>query len=244
MAINKNSTSYTISFAVVLVVICGGFLAFLSSSLKARQTANVKNEKRQYILSAAGAYDISVLKKMEQSEIESIFNEAVDSKILDFNGKVVEGEAFDIDIVKEYKTTIGKEKTRKYPLFVYKNQDDTKYVIPMAGNGLWGPVWGFIAINSDKNTIVDVVFDHKSETPGLGAKITDPSFTDLFTNSPKHIVTKEGVYKGVNVVKGGVKNPEHEINAIAGATITSKGVGKMLQEGFKPYALAWELIKK
>ena len=244
MAINKNSTSYTISFAVVLVVICGGFLAFLSSSLKARQTANVKNEKRQYILSAAGAYDISVLKKMEQSEIESIFNEAVDSKILDFNGKVVEGEAFDIDIVKEYKTTIGKEKARKYPLFVYKNQDDTKYVIPMAGNGLWGPVWGFIAINSDKNTIVDVVFDHKSETPGLGAKITDPSFTDLFTNSPKHIVTKEGVYKGVNVVKGGVKNPEHEINAIAGATITSKGVGKMLQEGFKPYALAWELIKK
>jgi len=244
MAINKNSTSYTISFAVVLVVICGGFLAFLSSSLKARQTANVKNEKRQYILSAAGAYDISVLKKMEQSEIESIFDEAVDSKILDFNGKIVEGEAFDIDIVKEYKTTIGKEKERKYPLFVYKNQDDTKYVIPMAGNGLWGPVWGFIAINSDKNTIVDVVFDHKSETPGLGAKITDPSFTDLFTNSPKHIVTKEGVYKGVNVVKGGVKNPEHEINAIAGATITSKGVGKMLQEGFKPYALAWELIKK
>jgi len=244
MAINKNSTSYTISFAVVLVVICGGFLAFLSSSLKARQTANVKNEKRQYILSAAGAYDISVLKKMEQSEIESIFDEAVDSKILDFNGKIVEGEAFDIDIVKEYKTTIGKEKERKYPLFVYKNQDDTKYVIPMAGNGLWGPVWGFIAINSDKNTIVDVVFDHKSETPGLGAKITDPSFTDLFTNSPKHIVTREGVYKGVNVVKGGVKNAEHEINAIAGATITSKGVGKMLQEGFKPYALAWELIKK
>lgn len=244
MAVNKNKTSYTISFAVVLVVVCGGFLAFLSSTLKARQTANVKNEKRQYILSAAGAYDISELKKMDQSKVENIFNEYVDSKILDFNGKVIEGEAFDIDIVKEYKTTIGKEKSRKYPLFVYTTKEETKYVIPMAGNGLWGPVWGFIAIDSDKNTIADVVFDHKSETPGLGAKITDPSFTDLFTNSPKHIVTKEGIYKGIKVVKGGVKNPEHEINAIAGATITSKGVGKMMQEGFKPYALAWDLIKK
>ena len=244
MAVNKNKTSYTISFAVILVVVCGGFLAFLSSTLKARQTANVKNEKRQYILSAAGAYDISVLKKMDQSEIENIFNEAVKSKILDFNGKVIEGEAFDIDIVKEYKTTIGKEKSRKYPLFVYTKKGETKYVIPMAGNGLWGPVWGFIAIDSDKNTIADVVFDHKSETPGLGAKITDASFTNLFTNSPKHIVTKDGIYKGVKVVKGGVKNPEHEINAIAGATITSKGVGKMLEDGFKPYALAWDLIKK
>ncbi len=244
MAVNKNNTSYTIIFAVILVVICGGFLAFLSSSLKARQTANIKNEKRQYILSAAGAYDISVLKKMDQSEIENIFNQAVNSKILDFNGNVIEGDAFDIDIVKEYKTTIGKEKSRRYPLFIYTEKEETKYVIPMAGNGLWGPVWGFIAIESDKNTIADVVFDHKSETPGLGAKITDPSFTNLFTNSPKHIVTESGVYKGVNVVKGGVKNPEHEINAIAGATITSKGVGKMLQEGFKPYALAWDLIKE
>ncbi len=244
MAVNKNSTSYTITFAVILVVICGGWLAFLASSLKLQQTANVKNEKRQYILSAAGAYEISALKKMEQSEIEKIFNAAVDSRILDYNGKILKGEAFDIDIVKEYKTTIGKEKSRKYPLFIYTKNGQTKYVIPMAGNGLWGPVWGFIAIASDKNTIADVVFDHKSETPGLGAKITDASFTSLFTNSPKHIVTKDGIYKGVKVVKGGVKNPEHEINAIAGATITSKGVGKMLEDGFKPYALAWDLIKK
>ncbi len=244
MAVNKNSTSYTITFAVILVVICGGWLAFLASSLKVQQTANVKNEKRQYILSAVGAYDIAALKGMGQSEVETIFNDAVTSKILDVNGNVIEGKAFDIDIVKEYKATIGQENIRKYPLFTYTKDGVSKYVIPMAGNGLWGPVWGFIAIDSDKNTIADVVFDHKSETPGLGAKITETSFTSLFTNSPKHIVTKDGIYKGVKVVKGGVKNPEHEINAIAGATITSKGVGKMLEGGFKPYALAWNLIKK
>ena len=245
MAVNKNSTSYTITFAVILVVICGGWLAFLASSLKEQQTANVENEKRQYILSAAGAYDIAALKGMAQAEVKEIFEASVKSKVLDVNGKVLEGvDAFGINIVKEYKATIGQENIRKYPLFTYTKEGVSKYVIPMAGNGLWGPVWGFIAIGSDKNTIADVVFDHKSETPGLGAKITETSFTSLFTNSPKHIVTKNGTYKGVKVVKGGVKNPEHEINAIAGATITSKGVGKMLEGGFKPYALAWDLIKK
>jgi Na+-transporting NADH:ubiquinone oxidoreductase subunit C len=252
MAVNKNSTSYTITFAVILVVICGGWLAFLASSLKVQQTANVKNEKRQYILSAVGAYDIAALKEMKQAEVETIFNDAVTSQVFNVNGNVITNEengdtitAFGIDIVKEYKATIGEEGKRKYPLFTYVDKNGaSKYVIPMAGNGLWGPVWGFIAIDSDKNTIADVVFDHKSETPGLGAKITETSFTSLFTNSPKHIVTKDGIYKGVKVVKGGIKNPEHEINAIAGATITSKGVGKMLEGGFKPYALAWDLIKK
>jgi len=244
MAVNKNSTSYTITFAVILVVLCGGWLAYLSSSLKKQQTANVKNEKRQFILSAAGAYDIATLKEMKQSEVKEIFEAAVKSQVFDVKGNVIEGEvAFDIDIVKEYKTTIGEAEKRRYPLFTYTKDGISKYVVPMAGNGLWGPVWGFIAIGADKNTIAAVVFDHKSETPGLGAKITEEAFTSSFTDSPKHIVDKYGKYIGIKVVKGGVKTPEHEIDAIAGATITSKGVGNMLEGGFKPYALAWNLVK-
>jgi len=244
MAVNKNSTSYTITFAVILVVLCGGWLAFLASSLKKQQTANVQNEKRQFILSAAGAYDIAELKGMKQTEVADIFEATVKSKVLNVNGEILEGvDAFGIDIVKEYKATIGEEGKRKYPLFTYTKDGTSKYVIPMAGNGLWGPVWGFIAIGADKNTIAGVVFDHKSETPGLGAKITEDSFTSLFTDSPKHIVDKNGKYVGIKVVKGGVKKPEHEIDAIAGATITSKGVGNMLEGGFKPYALAWDLVK-
>lgn len=245
MAVNKNSTSYTITFAVILVAFCGAWLAFLATSLKEKQTKNIDNEKRQFILSSAGAYTMDSLKTMEQPVVEKLFDGSITGQVFNNKGEVVDSvEAFDIDIVKEYKSTLGdKESQRRYPLFTYSANGVTKYIIPMAGNGLWGPVWGFIALNEDKVTIDGVVFDHKSETPGLGAKITDPVFTDKFFATPKKIIDKNGNYAGVKVVKGTVKKPAHEIDAIAGATITSKGVGKMLEGGFKPYALAWGLIK-
>lgn len=244
MAVNKNSTSYTIIFAIILVVVSGAGLASLSTALKPIQKANVENEKRQFILSAAGFASMDSLKTMTKGRIDTIFSESISEKVFDFNGNEIEGiKAFDIDIVKEYKSTKNDPTIRKYPLFIFKNGITEKYIVPMAGNGLWGPIWGFIALGADKNTIEGVVFDHKGETPGLGAKIAEAPFQDLFTASPKKIM-KDGKYVSINVVKGGLKDPEHEIDAIAGATITSNGVGQMLRAGFKPYMLGLGLLEK
>jgi len=243
MAINKNTTTYTVSFAVILVCICGALLAFLATQLKDLQQSNVSNEKRQFILSAAGFESLENLKKLEKSKIEKMFSESVTSNVYDFEGVLIEGEdAFLIDIVKEFKATKNEPKIRRYPVFTCVNGLDTSYVIPMAGNGLWGPVWGFAALGSDQNTITGIVFDHKSETPGLGAKITDKSFVDMFTSKPKTVM-KGDKYMGLKVVKGGLKEPNHEVDAIAGATITSNGVSAMLKSAFKPYMKAWEKIK-
>ncbi len=243
MAINKNSTGYTIRFSIVLVAICGALLALLATSLKDSQQKNVANEKRQFILSAAGFASMDSLKKLEKADIEKIFTESVTSNVYNYEGNLIEGEnAFTIDIVKEYKATKNEPKTRKYPVFTYINGSDTSYVIPMAGNGLWGPVWGFAALGADQNTITGIVFDHKSETPGLGAKIAEKSFMDMFTSSTK-MVMKGDKYMGLKVVKGGLKEPNHEVDAIAGATITSNGVSTMLRAGFKPYMKAWNKIK-
>lgn len=243
MAINKNTTSYTVSFAVVLVCICGALLAFLATQLKEPQQANVANEKRQFILSAAGFASIDSLKSLKKSEIEKIFEKSVTSVVYNFNGEPIDGEnAFSIDIVKEFKATKNEPKIRRYPVFTCINGNDTSYVIPMAGNGLWGPVWGFAALGADQNTISGIVFDHKSETPGLGAKITESSFQNMFTDTPK-MVMKKDKYMGIKVVKGGLKEPDHQVDAIAGATITSNGVSAMLKSAFKPYMKAWEKIK-
>ena len=243
MAINKNSTGYTIRFSIVLVAICGALLALLATSLKDSQQKNIANEKRQFILSAAGFASMDSLKKLEKADIEKIFTESVTSNVYNYEGNLIEGEnAFTIDIVKEYKATKNEPKTRKYPVFTYINGSDTSYVIPMAGNGLWGPVWGFAALGADQNTITGIVFDHKSETPGLGAKIAEKSFMDMFTSSTK-MVMKGDKYMGLKVVKGGLKEPNHEVDAIAGATITSNGVSTMLRAGFKPYMKAWNKIK-
>ncbi|MFT6715574.1 MAG: Na+-transporting NADH:ubiquinone oxidoreductase subunit C [Saprospiraceae bacterium] len=243
MAINKNSTGYTMLFAVILVVICGAGLAMLATSLKELQQSNVANEKRQFILSAAGYASIDELKEMEKEEVEKIFNDSFTNQVFDKDGKVIEGaDAFSIDIVKEYKATKRDIDSRKYPVFHYKNGDVERHIIPMAGNGLWGPIWGFIALGKDMNTVEGVVFDHKSETPGLGSKIADAPFTDMFTNTPKKIMNGDK-YVSINVVKGGVKDPEHQVDAIAGATITSNGVGAMLRGGFTPYMKAFGLLK-
>lgn len=244
MAINKNSTSYTVTFAIVLVTVCGALLAILATSLKDLQNANVANEKRQFILAAAGAYTMDELKEMNQSQVSEIFEKSVSQEVFNTNGETLDGvSAFDIDIVKEFKSTKNDVSLRRYPMFTYSDGSLTKYVIPMAGNGLWGPIWGYVALGKDKNTIAGVVFDHKSETPGLGAKIADDDFESLFTATEKKIMN-DGKYVAVNVVKGGVKAPNHEVDAIAGATITSNGVGAMLRSGFKPYMKAFGFLSK
>lgn len=244
MAVNKNSVGYTVGFAVVLVVLCGSILASLAQFTKKPYQENVANEKRQFILSAAGFASMDSLKTLEKSDIEKIFNETVTEAVYDFDGKNIDGvSAFKIDIVKEYKSTKNEPKNRKYPVFTYSNEGVTKYIIPMAGNGLWGPIWGFCALGADQNTIEGIVFDHKSETPGLGAKIAEKPFQDLFTATPK-MVMKGNQYMGIKVVKGGLKDPNHQIDAIAGATITSNGVGAMMKKAFLPYMLAWGKVSK
>ncbi len=242
MAVNKNSTGYTVTFAVVLVTICGALLASLATALKPAQQANVANEKRQFILSAAGFASMDSLKTLSKKQIEEIFNSSVTQEVVDFNGDVLDGAvAFSIDIVKEYKSTKNEPKARKYPYFTYSNGDVKKYIIPMAGNGLWGPVWGFCALGKDQKTIDGIVFDHKSETPGLGAKIKDDFFQDAFVGK---MVMKGNQYMGVKVVKGGLKDPNHQVDAIAGATITSNGVGAMMKKAFLPYMKAWGKVSK
>ena len=244
MAFDKNSTGYTIGFAVALVAISGALLAFLSVSLKEAQTSNIDNEKRAFILSAAGAFTMEESKAMSKAQISEIYETKVSSKVIAFDGKLVEGkEAFDIDIVKEFKATKATPEQRMYPYFEYNDGSTVKYIVPMAGNGLWGPVWAYVALENDQNTITGIVFDHKSETPGLGAEITSPSFISKFIDYPKQIVDEKGAYKSVSIIKGGDPTTKHEIDAIAGATITSKGVSTMLKEAFIPYMKYWGKIQ-
>ena len=228
-----------------------GAIAFLmiscerySTQLKPYQNVdNIANEKRQFILSTAGFESLDSLKNMKKSEIKKIFKNHVTSKVYDFEGNEIEGEnAFLIDVVKEFKASKNNPEHRRYPVFIYVNQNDTSYVIPMAGNGLWGPVWGFVALGKDKNTVSGVAFDHKSETKGFGAEISEKSFQDMFTANPK-MVMKEDKYMGLKVVKGGLKYPDHEVDAISGATITSNGVSMMLKNVFMPYMKAWKKLK-
>ena len=137
----------------------------------------------------------------------------------------------------KYGEVVKKEVTIGDGLMLYDCQVDgkQKYVVPVRGMGLWGPIWGYVALDEDKNTVYGAYFNHESETAGLGAEIKDSrAWQDQFRG--KKVFAADGETVAIAVKKkADVKNPESECDAVTGATLTSDGVSLMLQESFAKY---------
>ncbi|MFT5754912.1 MAG: Na+-transporting NADH:ubiquinone oxidoreductase subunit C, partial [Flavobacterium sp.] len=144
---------------------------------------------------------------------------------------------FKVDLKEELAKPIDKQ---TYPLYVAEQDGESFYIIPLRGAGLWDAIWGYVALDSDMNTVKGAVFDHKGETPGLGAEITQKWFQDRFVG--KKIRNESGKIVGVEVVKS---NPTpNDVDAISGATITSNGVSDMIAERLTHYQNYFDKLKK
>lgn len=244
MAINKESNAYTIIFAIIMVVIVGGLLAFIASSLKPIQQANAMNEKKQNILQATGFMEKSSVTR-ETAAVD--FEKYVVRRItIGFDGTIKSDkkgtdkvdvsdklDAFNIDMRKEY-SNVKDKKQRNYPIFVCEKDGKTIYVLSCSGKGLWDDVWGYIGLDSDGKTIKCTVFDHKGETPGLGSVIAESKFQDGFLN--KKIADENGTYKPIMVVKPGQPlDNDQKVDGLSGATFTAKGVDEMMARNFEVY---------
>jgi len=150
----------------------------------------------------------------------------------------METEAFNVDLKKQFKNKDLAEEDKKYPLFICNVDHNTYYVAPVSGKGLWAAVWGYISLDSLGNTVTGAVFDHTSETPGLGAEITQDFFEDRFLG--KHI-NKDGKYSPIEVKKPGIPETDYHVDGISGGTFTSVGVEDMMNETLKVY---YTYIKK
>lgn len=224
---NRNSNAYTFIFAIIIVTIIAGLLAFTATSLKPLQAINVKAEKMQNILGTIGVTGVS----REDAEVE--FNEYIKEELALKNDGTVDKttKAFNIGLKNEIKKD---SEEQRYPLYVAKKDGETFYVVPLYGAGLWDAIWGYIALASDKNTIVGANFGHKGETPGLGAEITTDWFQDQFIG--KKILDESNNFVSVTAVKGGAKvDDDHGVDAISGGTITSNGVSDMIDERLSNY---------
>lgn len=211
---NKNSNTYIIIYSVVMVVIVAVLLAVTSLSLQERQNANRLNEKKQSILTSLSATDRA-------------YEGYISEYAIDKDGNKIEG----IDVFKQMEDLKGSFEDGIYPIF---EAQDGCVVVPVTGSGLWGPIWGYVALENDMTTIAGVVMDHSGETPGLGAEIA----------TPKHQATYKGkqIFKGdefvsVKLRKGGAteENKAHEVDAISGGTKTSDGVSAMLENSLRNY---------
>jgi Na+-transporting NADH:ubiquinone oxidoreductase subunit C len=234
MAINTEKNSYTIAFAVVMVVIVGSLLAFVSSTLKEQISTNERFEKMQNILYAMGVNnnDESSVVFIPTSEVQTQFETYITQQFVIQNGQVTEDpEAYLIDLKREEAS-----ENPRLPLFVGEKDGKKYYIVPMRGKGLWDAIWGFVSVD-DQKVIQGAYFDHKGETPGLGANIKMRYFMDDFIGES---IEKNGAIVGVTVAKGN-NDPvnedkyDNEVDALAGATITGNGLSAMLSTSLKKY---------
>ena len=179
---NTNSNSYTIIYASIMVVIVAFLLAFVSSSLKEKQYQNVEQDTKKQILAALNVYDV----KDVNAEYDKYVKE---DDLMQADGSLVKNDAA---FQTSYKGEIANGRLH---VFVCDVDGQTKYVLPIYGAGLWGPIWGYIALNDDKDTVYGVYFSHQGETPGLGAEITTTKFQDQFLG--KHVMENGTVALGV-----------------------------------------------
>jgi Na+-transporting NADH:ubiquinone oxidoreductase subunit C len=227
----RQSNTYIVIYAAVLTIVCGGLLAFASEGLKERQQANVDKEQKYNILS-------TVVTIPEGADVDALYDKRVRAFVINYNGEVQQGKnPKEINVAAEYKKA---PKERLLPVYEFVSESDpnkiTNVVLPVYGYGLWNNISGYIAVESDLNTLKGVKFQHVGETPGLGARISDDEAI------PQRYVGKK-IFEGDNLVSITMMKGEgndwskdpHKVDGMSGATLTAKGVNNMLSDYFTCY---------
>ena len=215
---NRDSNAYTFLFAALMVLVVASSLAFTATSLKDKQNENVRKEKMQNILSTIGI-------STDRDKAEGLYNQYITQELaLIADGSADESvNAFKVEMATETKKPLEQQ---RFPLYIAEVEEAKYYIVPLRGAGLWDAIWGYIALEDDMTTIKGAVFDHKGETAGLGAEITQDWFQNRFVG--EKIFNQAGELVGINVSKTnndpkGLDKDDHEVDAISGATITGTG---------------------
>lgn len=223
--LDTNGNAYTIIYASVMVIIVAFLLAFVASSLKPTQDANVVNDVKNQILTSLN---------IESNDVEGDFQKIVKDMIIK-DGELVEYDG-------DFKTSYSQElKDGNLHLFVATLEDgSTKYIVPMVGRGLWGGLWGYVALDDDFKTVYGTYFSHEGETAGLGALIAERKFQTSFIG--KKLFADDENSVALTVVKSGqAKGDINKVDGVTGATLTSKGVAEMVTTGLQRYVDAFKV---
>jgi Na+-transporting NADH:ubiquinone oxidoreductase subunit C len=241
MAKFTDKNSYTILFAIIMVLVVGSLLAGVAQGLRGKISENERFEKQQNILYAMGVNDndgAGSVTFVPTKDVEATFHKYIKKQLVIQGDDVTENEnAYLIDIKKEEShASADPNYKRKLPLFIGEKDGVTYYIIPMRGKGLWDAIWGYVSL--DKDLVVEgIFFDHKGETPGLGANIKERFFMDDFKGEQ---IMDGDAFVGISVAKGNNdplndRKDDQKVDALAGATITGNGVTAMIKKDVAQY---------
>jgi Na+-transporting NADH:ubiquinone oxidoreductase subunit C len=226
-------------YAAGLTIVCGGLLALASEGLKDRQQANIELERKSNILS-------TVLKLDKSVDVATVYNRRIRDYVVDYRGNVVEGvDAASVNIEAEYKKNPA---DRLLPVYEFLDENNPEVIqsviVPVYGFGLWDKIWGYVALQSDLNTIQGVVFQHKGETPGLGARIASEEIQNRYRGKKIFEGTE---LVSVEMMKGegmDYSDDPHKVDGMSGATLTAKGVNNMLRDYLVSYKNYFDKLKQ
>ncbi len=236
MSDNNRILLFTLTMTTIVALVLGG----LFYGLKGMADRNEAVFNKRAILAAVSNYLPKAVDELSDDDVQAVFDNSIQQKVILPDGSISEEDIADqVDLSQERKKPVDR---RKYPMFIYNDGEEDFYIMSIRGNGLWDEIWGNVALKSDLATIAGVSFDHKGETPGLGAEIKDnPKFAAQFEDH--RIYDYNGTYTSVIVRKGGARDPLYEVDGISGATVTADGVTEMLNKGIAAYRPYLERIK-
>lgn len=220
------SNRYTFIFSIVMVVIVASLLSLAATVLQPAQQRNLEIEKKKSMLESIR------IPATRENAMELYDKYIRESLVLNSSGEIIKGiDAFNVVLKNEQKKALEQQ---SLPLFrALTDNGDAVIILPVEGKGLWGPINGYISLKQDMNTIYGVTFDHKGETPGLGAEINTTDFEIMFRDKK---LFDDREFVSVKVLKGGADPDDiHGVDAISGGTITSKGLEKMLYDCLSKY---------
>lgn len=246
-----HSTNQIIRFVLIMTSLVALVLSLMYTGLKGTHELNEAIYAKKAILAAVQNKLGIDASSLPVEEVQEIFDSSIKQEVYDMKGNLLTpaqveasgykgGLAENVDINKEAKKP---ESERILPMYKFKDGDNEFTILSVQGKGLWDVIWGNIALEKDMKTIAGVDFDHKGETPGLGAEIKDnKAWKKQFVG--KSIYDAAGNFTGVAVIKGGAKEPTWQVDGISGATITADGVGEMLKRGLNYYGPVLDKMKK
>lgn len=235
----RQSNLYILLYAAGITIVCGGLLALASEGLKERQQANIELERKANILS-------TVMNIEDGVNVAEVYNKRVKSYVVDFNGNIVDGvDAASVNVEAEYKKAPEKRLLPVYEFRSESNPDKLEFiVVPVHGFGLWDKIWGYVALQADLNTVQGVIFQHKGETPGLGARIASEEIQSRYRGKK---VFEGNELVSVVMMKGegfDYSDDPHKVDGMSGATLTGKGVNNMLKDYLSCYVNYFNKLKQ